>query len=265
MRYIKPTYFLVIAGLFLITSCQKVISLKLSDAAPQIVIEANLTNVYGVQYVTITRSVPFTNTNAFPAVSGASVVITDSSGYVYKFGEDTAGLYSYYPMTGYPGHKYTITVKTGGQTYTASSAMPQLVTLDSITAKIGSFGNNNLRTIVVNYQDPPNEANQYLFILTVNKEQAGTIFVNDDSFTNGKYVRDYLLQNGADINYHDTVGVEMQCIDHNMYEYWYSLSEQQSNGPGGGTTPSNPPSSFNNNALGYFSAHTTQSKAIIVN
>ena len=48
-------------------------------------------------------------------------------------------------------------------------------------------------------------------------------------------------------------------------EYWFSLMQQQGNGPGGGTTPSNPPSNFDNNALGYFSAHTTQVKQIIVN
>jgi len=261
----KWAYLIIIAVVLLVTSCQKVISLKLGNASPQIVIEGNLTNVYGVQYVVISKTVPFTSTNVFPPVSGATVAITDSLGRAYKFTEDTAGVYSYYPMIGYPGKKYTLTVQTGGKTYTATSTMPQPVNLDSLTAKISVLGNNDLRTITVNYQDPPNVPNQYRFILTDNGVQAGTIFVNDDSFTNGKYVREDLFQNGTDIHFHDTVSVEMQCIDHNMYEYWYSLSEQQNNGPGGGTTPSNPPSNFNNNALGYFSAHTTETKTIVVN
>jgi hypothetical protein len=210
--------------------------------------------------------VPFTATDSFPAVGGATVSITDdSTGKVFDFKEDTAGIYSFYPMVGYAGRKYTMTVKAGGQTYTASSVMPKQVNLDSLTAKISSFGNNDLRTITVNYQDPANVANQYNFILTVNGIQSGIILVNDDSFTNGKYVKEDLYQNSVDIHYHDTVSVEMQCIDRNMFEYWNSLSQQQTNGPGGGTTPSNPPTNFNNNALGYFSAHTSEVKTIVVN
>ncbi len=266
MRRNRLTYLIFFALIAMIASCQKVISLKLDNSAPQLVIEGNLTDVYGIQYVVITKSVPFTSTNTFPRVTGASVSITDdSTGYVFKFHEDTTGVYSYYPMVGLAGRKYIMTVKTGGQVYTASSTMPQLVNLDSITAKISSFGNSDLRTITVNYQDPASIANQYRFVLNVNHKPSGTIFAFDDSFTNGRYVRQDLFENGTDINNQDTVSVEMQCIDRNIYEYWYSLSQQQQNGPGGGTTPSNPPSNFDNNALGYFSAHTTESRVIIVN
>lgn len=266
MRHNQLTYLLFLAIIAMFASCQKVISLKLNNSAPQLVIEGNLTNVYGVQYVVISKSVPFTSTNSFPPVSGAEVSITDdSTGMVYKFMEDTAGIYSYYPMVGYAGRQYTLSVKTGGQTYIASSTMPALVNLDSLTAKISSIGKNDLRTITVNYYDPVSVANQYRFVLFVNGLQTSTIFTNDDSFTNGRYVRQDLFENNTDIHFKDTVSVEMQCIDKPVYEYWFSLSQQQGNGPGGGTTPSNPPSNFNNNALGYFSAHTSQAKRIVVN
>lgn len=266
MKRNQFTYLVLLAIIAMVASCQKVISLKLSNSSPQVVIEGNLTNVFGVQYVVITQSVNFTSTNTFPLVAGASVSITDdSTGTVYKFKEDTAGIYSFYPMVGYAGRKYTLTVKTGGQTYTASSTMPAQVNLDSVTAKISSFGNKDLRTVTANYQDPAKTANQYRYVLSINGEQTSTIFTFDDSFTNGRYVRQDLFENSTDIHYHDTVSVEMQCIDRNMYQYWFSLSQQQTNGPGGGTTPSNPPSNFNNNALGYFSAHTSQTKVIVVN
>lgn len=260
------TYLICFTLIIMAASCQKVVNLKLSNSASQLVIEGNLTNVYGVQYVVISKSVPFTSTNNFPPVKGATVsIIDDSTGRVYKFIEDTAGVYSYYPMVGHAGRKYTLTVKTGGQTYTASSTMPSLVVLDSLTAKISTFGNKDLRTITVNYQDPPNAVNQYRFVLYVNGKQTSTVFTEDDSFTNGRYVRQDLFENTTDIHYNDTVSVEMQCIDRGIYDYWFSLSQQQQNGPGGGTTPSNPPSNFDNNALGYFSAHTTQIQHMIVN
>jgi len=266
MQQIKFRYTIILAAIILIaaTSCQKVINIKVNNAAPQLVIEGNLTDVLGPQFVSITKSVPFTSTNVFPTVSGAIVTITDSIGDVYNLTEGPAGIYATYPLKGLYGETYTLTVKTGGKIYTASSTMPYPVPLDSLTDKKQILSNNNLYTITVNYQDPPNIANQYRFILYVNSQQAGTIFTNDDSFTNGRYVREDLFETGSDIHLKDTATVEMQCIDENVYKYWFSLSQQQGNGPGGGTTPANPPSNFNNNALGYFSAHTTQMKSIIV-
>jgi len=266
MKQIKLNYLIIIAAVILVAgaSCQKVISLKLNNAAPQLVIEGNLTDQFGVQYVTITRSVPFTSPNVVPTVGGAIVTMSDSNGNVYNFSQISAGLYSFYPISGVAGQTYKLTVTTGGKTYTASSTMPYPVNLDSLSAKINVFGKSDLRTITVNYQDPPDTANQYRFVLYVNSQQSGTIFTNDDSFTNGRYVREDLVQNSVDIHAGDTATVEMQCVDRNIYEYWFSLSQQQNNGPGGGTTPSNPPSNFNNNALGYFSAHTTQTKKIVV-
>ncbi|SDT40080.1 protein of unknown function [Mucilaginibacter mallensis] len=266
MRYMKFKYQLLIAAILLIvaTSCQKVIDLKLDNAAPQLVIEGNLTDQFGPQYVIITKSVSFTSDNIFPPVTDAEVTIADSLGYKHKLGQSNPGVYSIYPFGGIPGHTYTLTVQTGGKIYTAKSTMPYPVNLDTLTTKTDVLSNKDLRTVTVDYQDPAKIANQYRFILYINGQQAGAIFTNDDSFTNGRYVKDDLLQNGIDIHPLDTATVEMECIDKNIYKYWFSLSQQQGNGPGGGTTPANPPSNFNNNALGYFSAHTTQSKAIIV-
>jgi hypothetical protein len=257
---------LIILALILLaaTSCQKVISLKLNNASPQLVIEGNITNIKGAQYIIISKSVSLNNTDDFPGVEDAQVSVKDSRGRIYIFQQDTAGIYSYSQMVGVPGVTYTLTVVAGGQTYTASSTMPQPVNLDSLTEQVGTLAGSNLYTIVANYQDPANETNQYRFLLTVNNKPVGAIFVSDDSFTNGKYVRNDLIQNSTDIHYGDTVSVEMQCIDKNVYEYWYSLSQQQVEGPGGGTTPSNPVSNISNNALGYFSAHTTQTKSIVV-
>ena len=252
---------LITSGLL---SCQKAINLKLNNAAPQLVIEGNLTDQFGEQFVTITQSVPFTHTNTFPPVSGAIVTLSDSLGIKLTLTETAPGVYSIYPLGGLHGHTYTLTVQTGGKIYTASSTMPYAVNLDSLTTKSNIFGSKDQRTVTVNYQDPASIANQYLFVLYINSQQAGTIFTNDDSFTNGRYVKYDLLQNGIDILPGDTATVEMECIDKNIYKYWFSLSQQQGNGPGGGTAPSNPPSNFNNNALGYFSAHTVSTKAIIV-
>jgi hypothetical protein len=266
MEYIKFKYRLIIAALVLVagTSCQKVIDLKLNNAAAQLVIEGNLTDELGPQYVIITKSVSFTTSSIFPPVTDAIVTITDDAGHNFSLTQGDPGVYSIYPFSGDHGKAYILTVQTGGKTYTATSTMPYPVLIDSLTTKQDVFSNKDLRTITVDYRDPPNVANQYLFILYINGQQAGSIFTNDDSFTDGRDVKNDLLQNGIDIHPRDTATVVMECIDKNIYKYWFSLSQQQGNGPGGGTTPSNPPSNLSNNALGYFSAHTTQQKTIIV-
>jgi hypothetical protein len=266
MQQLKFKYSLIIAALVLIAgaSCQKVINLKLNNAASQIVIEGNLTDQLGSQYVIISKSVPFTNTNVYPPVSGAIVTISDTSGDHYALTESPAGTYSIQLLRGLYGHIYTLTVVAGGQTYTGTSTMPYPVNLDSVTAKVADIGKSSLRTITVNYQDPPDTVNQYRFVLYDNSKEAGTIFAFNDAFSDGRYVKQDLFEMGTDIHALDTATVEMQCIDKPIFNYWFSLMQQQQNGPGGGTAPSNPPSNLSNNALGYFSAHTTQVKSIIV-
>jgi hypothetical protein len=156
-------------------------------------------------------------------------------------------------------------VQTGGQIYSAVSVMPAVVKLDSLTSVINDFKKgDNLRDIAVNYLDPVGVANQYRFLLYVNSVQVKRVFTYDDQFINGKYVNLELVQNDIDIHPGDTARVEMQCIDRPIYTYWYTLEQQQFGGPGGGITPSNPPTNITPVTLGYFSAHTTQTMSIIV-
>jgi hypothetical protein len=56
----------------------------------------------------------------------------------------------------------------------------------------------------------------------------------------------------------------MQCITRETYLYYYTLNQQTGAGPGGGTTPSNPPSNLIGGALGLFSAHTVQKRGITI-
>jgi len=61
------------------------------------------------------------------------------------------------------------------------------------------------------------------------------------------------------INTGDVVKVDMECVDKNVYEYWYSL-DQGSTGSSQSAAPGNPVSNMQGGALGYFSANTLQTK-----
>ncbi len=250
--------------LLAITSCQKVVDLKLKDASGQMVTEGNVTNT-NTSIVKLSQNVAFTSSNTYPPVSGATVTISDQTGKSYNLTEGIAGMYSSGQLKGISLNTYNLTVQTGGKTYTASSTMPAAIALDSITAKNAEFNNgNNRKEITVSYLDPAGIKNQYLFLMYVNGVQVKGIFVYNDDLTDGKHVSTQLRQDDVDIYPGDIVKVEMQCIDKANYTYWYALRQQQQNGPGGGVTPSNPPSNLTNNALGYFSAHTLQTKTIVV-
>jgi hypothetical protein len=259
---------ILISAVGLLASCTKVIDLKLGNASNQLVIEGNITNVNGQQRVVLNKNVPFGNTNTYPPVTGATVTISDQAGNSFSLVETTPGNYTIDNLSGVRGTTYTLTVSTGGQTYHASSTMPAPVVLDSLTDKNSPFDDSSngkdKKTITVHYKDPAGIANQYRYVMWVKGVQVKDIFAYDDEFTDGRNVAEDLMESDIDIYAGDTVKVEMQCIDEPVYKYWFALESQQANGLGGATAPANPPSDILPAALGYFSAHTTQSLTIIV-
>jgi hypothetical protein len=258
-------YFLIIAAIAGLASCKKVIDLNLGNVSGQLVIEGNITNVPGRQYVTLSRNVPFTNPNVYPPVSGAAVSIADNRGNQYSLTEGPAGTYFIPNAFGLGSRTYTLTVTADGKTYTAKSAMPGTVKLDFITDKPNYFNSGSgERLITVHFQDPAAIANQYRFVMYVNEVQVNAVFAFDDEFIDGKYVDLDLQQNDIKIHQNDTVTVEMQCIDKPVYRYWFSLAQEQFNNPGGQVAPSNPPTNITPATLGYFSAHTTQRLTLVV-
>ncbi len=72
----KNAFVVAIAALIL-TSCESVIDLDLNSTAPRIMIEGNITNEVGPYQVQLSQTVNFSETNDFPGISEALVIITD--------------------------------------------------------------------------------------------------------------------------------------------------------------------------------------------
>lgn len=263
-------YSLLIAVAFSVSSCEKVIDVDINTSASQIVIEGIITNQNTLQTVKISESVPYTNTNTYPAVTAAQLTVTDDEGRVWTLRERAAGTYTFGPMSGIAGHKYTLKAVVRDVTYNASSTMPSAVKIDSLGIRLITFGGSDRKQVEVHYTDPADQVNQYRWILKINGIQAKQVFADDDQFTNGNAVTNILFYNDDDNDNNDfktgdELEVEMQCIDRSIFTYWYTLSQQTQNGPGGGVTPGNPPSNIDHNALGYFSAQTTEKNTVVVN
>ena len=265
MKLTRLKYYTAALLLIMVVSCKKVIQLDLGNDSGKLVIEGNITNDPGAQIVKLSRNVPFTSTNTYPPVTGATVTMDNNNGRVAQLKEGPAGTYVLDTAYATAGRTYTLSVTVDGKTYKASSTTPEAVAMDSIASANNILDTkDNKRMITVYFNDPPNVRNQYRFVMYVNHVQVKTIFAFDDEFIDGKHVTLDLQQNDTDIYPGDTVTVEMQCIDKPIYTYWFTLMQQQGNNPGGAVAPSNPPTNISPTTLGYFSAHTTQTTTIVV-
>jgi hypothetical protein len=154
-------------------------------------------------------------------------------------------------------------VLASGQTYTASSTMPQPVVLDSVSFQhLTNFGKIQINA-TANFQDPAGIVNFYTFQEFINNKQLNQTFVFDDRLSDGRYIANNLFTDSSYINVGDTVAVTMNCVDEKVYNYFNTLLAASGATDFQSTSPSNPISNVSNGALGYFSANTFMSKTAI--
>lgn len=240
-------------------SCQQVIDVKLNSKDAAIVIEANITDEPGPYTVLISQSVNFSDPNTFPGVSGAFVVMSDNVGNSDTLIETSAGVYVASIIQGVPGRTYTIRVTTDGKTYTAQSTMPNAITLDSLVVVESSLGASPFY-IIPEWQDPIGTGDYYRCIEYLNNERVGS-FLYDDAFSDGLVNGQPLLNFETELQSGDSVRVEFQCIDAANYLYFFSMEQTANNGT---AAPANPESNFDNDALGYFNAHTVSVRTVVI-
>ncbi|WP_151089079.1 DUF4249 domain-containing protein [Hymenobacter baengnokdamensis] len=267
---------LAASALLLAGSCQKVVTLNLKDSAPQLVIEANLADDGHPCTVKLSQSVDFTQTNIFPAVSGAIITLSDDAGHSETLPETSVpGQYQGRAVLGQSGRRYTLRVQAGGQSYVAASTLPApVVPLTGLHAQKSNSGNNI--QVVPEYQDPAGVPNFYLFRQYRNGLLNPAIFLQSDEFTDGKANTRALGGggrgnsgggSGTDVNKlatGDSVRVEMQNIDSTAYTYFRTLNLLLQNNQLLSTTPANPRTNFSGGAQGYFSAHSRRQRTLIV-
>ncbi len=254
--------------ILLFASCEKVISINLNDTEKRYVIEGNLSNEGGNCTVTITQTKNFNEDNNFPGVSGAIVTVSDNGSAPKQLTETTPGNYTTTAINGTIGHTYTLNINVGGRTFTSTSKMPVLVKLDSLYVEESFFFGDSTKVVNVKYSDPVETGNAYQFVQYKNSVEEKTVFVINDDYTNGRPVTTPLFIFSDDdedkkLKTGDIIKIVMKCIDPGYYKYLFSIDA--ATGSSNNATPANPVSNITGGALGYFSAHTTQSKSLVVN
>lgn len=241
------------------TSCRKVIDVSVNPTASQYVVQANVIDDTGGHIVYISRTIGLNETNAFPKVSGATVVLQDVTANILDtLRESNPGQYIAYRLIGVPTHTYKLWVKANGSEFTAISTMPKHVPLDSIYMERAPIGNGLVLNIV--YTDPPELGNNYHLTQSVNDSLLSDILSTTDEVDNGNVVSrpifsDYKYSRG------DSLTVTLEAIDKNVLTYYEGLEQVADQNS---ATPANPKTNITGGAIGYFSAHTNSTKILIV-
>jgi hypothetical protein len=208
--------------------------------------------------------------NIFPGVSGAAITVTDDAGNNIAFRETTPGYYLAPSFVGVAGKTYKLEVKVNGETFTARSTMPQKINLDTVFISNEILFGETRKLVNLSYQDPPGKGQCYRYVQYINGKKSKPIFANNDDYSDGKYVETklwYLVDEDEnpeeEIKSGNTVTLDMLCIDNIVYKYWYSVF-QSATGNSQSASPANPVTNISGGALGYFSAHTIQTKTLVV-
>lgn len=246
---------------FSLISCEKEIDIDLNEAEQKIVIEGIVSNQEGKSFVKLTKSIPFDESSIYPAVSGASVVIEEViNGVVttYNLIEESAGRYTNSDLIGQSGATYRLQVISDGTAYEALSTMPTEVAIADYFVE-EFFADQYFPNVV--FLDPAEETNNYRFKLWINGEVVETIFLQDDTFSNGTINTSILGDGENDVAIGDTVDIELRAIDRATYDYFFALSQNVSEQT---AAPANPKTNLSNGALGYFSAEASNAVNFIV-
>jgi len=243
----------------LFASCEKVIDINLNNTSSQLVVEANITKGQPC-VISISKTVNFDQSNIFPTVNGADILLTDDAGNSENLIASGNGTYVSTSIIGVEGRKYNLKVKVDGKEYIANSTLPYQINFDTLKTDELAFIGGKIIQIIPEYKDSLGIKNYYRFKLFVNNEPDKSIFVDDDEFTDGRTVSRPLFSD-LDIVKGDTILLQMLCIDQPAYLYFNSLSQTRDNSTG---APANPVSNFSGGCLGYFSANTKQERSVIV-
>jgi hypothetical protein len=262
----------ILASGFMLSACEKVVSIDLNQASPHLVIDGMVTDQQGPYSVRLSLSGNYFEPSLyFPPVSNALVIVTDNQGQRDTLKETTSGTYVSSKLQGIAGRTYTLSVISDGREYDGSSSMPPKVAIDSLYAipRTG-FGGETGYDIYVMFRDPPDLGNYY----RINARSSALIPADSidgrryrlftDKLTNGNEMAER-IRAGRNVNPGDTITVDLLSIDKAAYDYYSTLRDiLSSDRSATSLSPANPVTNLSNGPLGYFAAFTVDTKRIVL-
>jgi hypothetical protein len=250
--------------------CEDVIKIDLKNVEPRLVIEGIISDQPEQSWFVITKTANFYESNLFPMISGASIVVSDDNGWVDTLIEIQTGVYTSSGLIGEVGRTYNASVTIDSVTYTAASYIPDPIIIDSIRTEYqegGGFGSEEDEgyRLHVFINDPPGTPNFGRIKITVNDSLLSDYYLYDDDFTDG---------NNIDYNYfdqvfqeNDTLIIQYVSMDSVAFDYFRTVASVVASEDGNDdepVAPANPITNWSNDALGYFGAFSVNIETLMV-
>ncbi len=269
MKKIKKTVNTFLITMFLmpllLSSCEKVIDIKLGDTKEQIVIEAIVSDMPEYNYIKISKNNSLYEMNEFEKVTGAKVTVTDQDNIIYEFKETNIGYYSNNTFIGKELNEYKLNVIIGDKTYSSTSKMPFKMAIDSVSSFVfpSQFTGKIMYIANMYYHDSTYVGNYYRIKVFVNNEPKpeGTFNVFSDDYINGTFSA--FSYNDGSLKLGDSVIFYLMNTDEQNYEYFRLL--YMNPGMSFSSAPGNPQTNIEGeNILGFFGAYSISTDTLVV-
>jgi hypothetical protein len=262
-------YILAFAIITFFASCEEVVILDLENAEPRLVIEATIDADAQVIGVLLTQSNGFYDAINLETIEDATIILTKADGSTLDVNYFGNGYYVATNLNINTEEELSILVITSdNKEYRATTYVPNTPTLDSLQALVEerpNFGGGNNEVnfqIFAHWQDEVDVENFYRIRVSKNDtlQAFGYNILDDISRDGNTFSQPAAFQT---FESGDTVSVQLLSIDKNSYTYFSDLSAVQGQGFSS-TTPFNPNSNFDNNALGYFGIFRSDTETVIL-
>jgi hypothetical protein len=266
-------FFVILMAIFF-NSCEDVVSVDLKTAPPKLVIEASIYWQKGTtgneQKIKLSTTTDYYS-NTFPKVSGATVVVKNSSNVIFNFTEKpNTGEYICTNFIPKINETYILTVISKGQTYTATETLKPVAPITKIIQN--NQGGFDKKTIEIKayFNDPGTEENYSMYRYGYQNPLLDDYYIGEDTYFQGNEF--FSLSQNSDLKIGDAIKITHYGISKTYSNYLKVLISIAGNSNG---APFQSPSStvrgniinttdFNNYSLGYFSVSETDLRNYVI-
>lgn len=240
-------YLYIVFAVFILSSCEDVVEIPLTEGPKRLVIDANINWEKGTtgneQVIRLTETAGYYETD-IPVATGASVIIKNSNEDEFVFVEDgVSGLYKTSTFVPKIDQDYELTIVYKGETYTANETLKSVTTINGVEQTLQNIFGNDVVRVDFNYTDPIDPENYYLAEFSSDAYLLNVYRTWSDEIINGN--DDSVFEIDEDLEKDDNLTLRFYGVSKSYHNYIILLLQQiESNGPF-----ATPPSALSGNCI----------------
>ena len=269
-------YLLLSFPLWGLMACTDNIAVDVAGGETQLAVDGEITDQPGPYTIKLTETNYAFSSDAPPAITGATVVLTDNQGKSETLKETSAGVYQTGTLQGKIGNRYTLTIKSARfGTYTAQTEIRRPTPIDSVYAEHQDAlpnGTTDTYFVKYDYTDPPGIGDNFRAKLYQNDKllnKPSDLSYVQDIYNDGKTVKNVIVA-PEEFKKSDRTTVTLLSLTDDAYQFLKELQAQTNNGGLFANPPANVRTNIVNTdatgkkAVGYFFGSAVTSRSAVV-